>query len=94
MTVKYVRPSVYTVVCGTFVVFVFALISSVGVQHCDAFILALGSGVPQRGKVKLIYVCVRLSMCLSLFMVVHVAFWQSKCTAHNCVQRMRLQATG
>ena len=63
--------------------FVFVLVSSVGVQHHNAFIPTLGSEGPQWGPVKLIYqsvlVSISLFLCLSVFLslcpVVRIDFW-------------------
>ena len=57
----------------------------------------LGSGGPQRGPVSLMCLCLYLSVspffCLSLCLVVCVAFSLSKRMARNCAQRMRPQDT-
>ena len=50
-----VHPSVHLVVRGPFAIFVFVLISSVGVQRRDAFIPTLGSKGTQWGPVKLMW---------------------------------------
>ena len=65
--------SVRSIVCEPFVVFVFVLTSSVGVQRRDEFIPTLGSGGPQWGPVKVI--------CLYVFPYVspslHLSVWSS-----------------
>ena len=46
-------------------IFVFVLISSVGVQHCNAFIPTLGLEGPQWGPIEIIFLSVRLSAVTS-----------------------------
>ena len=57
-----VFPSGHPVVRGPFAIFVFMLISCVGVQHWDAFIPTLGSEGPHWDPVDIIW----LSLCLSV----------------------------
>ena len=70
-------PSVRPVVRGPFVVFVFVLISSVGVQRRNSFIPTLGSGGHQWGPVEIVCLSICPSVSPPLCPVFCVAFWQS-----------------
>ena len=95
--------SVRPVFLGPFSVFVLLLISSVGVQSCDAFTPTLGSKGTQWGPVQLIptlgssrfHISVRLSeqLSVSLFGCLY-RLLEIIHAAHNCVQSMWLNATG
>ena len=63
----YVHASIFPVICGPCEIFVFVLISSVGVQRCDAFIPQ--TGVPEDPSLvqSILYVCVSVQLSLFLF---------------------------
>ena len=63
--------SVRPVVCEDFAIFVFVLISSLGVQHRDAFIPILGSKGPQWVPGKLVCMSSSLVLSVSLFGLPH-----------------------
>ena len=87
--------SIHPYVCRPFVIFVFVLIFSVGVQHRDSFVNTMGSKGPQWCPVEHICLSISLSLCLyvSIFGLPH-CFLAIICATHNCAQRMRPQATG
>ena len=61
------------IICRPFAIFLFVLISSVGVQHCDSFIPTLVFGGPQWITVKLISLYVHQPLCLG----VCILYWKS-----------------
>ena len=74
-----------------FLIFVFVVIYSVGVQSYNAFSPHWGLEDPIGVHSSL---HVRISVSIYLCPVDHIAFCKSKCAAHNFVQGMRPQATG
>ena len=66
-----VRPSIRPSVYGPFAVFVFVLISIVGVQSCDACIPTLGSKGSQWGPVNIMYRSLRISVQSSASLFVY-----------------------
>ena len=87
VAVQYFRLFVLPVIRRPFEIFVFVLISSVGVQRCDAFIPILGYKGPQWGTIELMCMCLCLSGCLRLFFAII-------CAEYNYTQIMQTQDTG
>ena len=100
-------PSVRPVVCGTFSIFVLVLNIYITRERWLVLLLLLtvpGSSVAMSFThtrvwsipVQSSWYCMSIYIyaCIYLSLVVHIAFLRSKCVARDCVQRMRLQATG
>ena len=78
--------SIHLFICGPFVIFLFLLIPSVGVQHRNGFIPTLEPKGPQWGPVELI--CP--SLCLFVFLSGRPRrFLEIIYAACNCAQRTR-----